>query len=211
MPKPLSLASVIESNRLSSDVPFLCLIDLEIVNPATGSVVATEYIARNSEPVVFEGRTYGLGTFDIQIKQETGSLAEVTLTVNDYTQHIQGLMEEFGGGVGSKVTLYVVNSGNLAQGAEIVEFFEITAASSADYVQSFTLGAENALAQTFPRRRQTRDFCQWRFKDPKTCGYVGPLTSCALTLQGANGCEAHDNSINFGGYPGLNQNGYRYA
>lgn len=211
MPQPLSIANVIESNRLASDVPFLCFIDVEIVDPATGVVVVELNIVRNTEDVVFDGKTYAKGSFDIQIKNEAGKMSEVTLVVADYTQALQSLMEEYGGGVGSNVTFSIQAANSLDKPADIVEFFQIVGASASDYVQTFTLGAENALMQTFPRRRQNRDFCQWRYKDPDTCGYSGPLSSCSLTLQGDNGCEAHGNSLRFGGFPGLNSNGYRYA
>jgi phage-related protein len=70
----------------------------------------------------------------------------------------------------------------------------------------------------FPRRRQARDFCQWRFRDPNTCAYDGPAPSCDYTLQGPNGCSAKGRrndgqwqTIMFGAYPGINSNGVRYA
>lgn len=210
MPKPLSLASVIEANRVASEVPFLCLIDVEVVNPATGVVVTTLHIARNSEEVIFDGNTYEAGVFDIQLSAEAGQAAEVTLSVNDYTQALQGMLEAYGGGVGSNVTFYLVNADNLSQGPEIVEYFQITATQSSEYTHQFTLGAENTLMQTFPRRRQTKDFCQWRYKSPE-CGYTGGLASCDLTLQGPNGCRVHSNELNFGAFPGLNSNGFRYV
>lgn len=210
MSQPLSLANVIESNRLASDVPFLCFIDVEVVNPATGIVVVELNIVRNTEDVVFDGKTYAKGSFDIQLKQEAGKMSEVTLVVADYTQALQSLMEEYGGGVGSNVTFSVQAANSLNKPADIVEYFQIIGASANDYIQTFTLGAENALLQSFPRRRQTRDFCQWRYKGSE-CGYVGGMASCDLTLQGDNGCDVHGNSLRFGGYPGLNSNGYRYA
>lgn len=206
----LSIASVIEANRLSSDIPFIPLIDVEIVDPTTGVVVTVLNIARNPEDVVFNGLTYTAGLFDISLNTEAGKPADVTLAVTDYTQALQGLMEAYGGGVGSNVTFYLVNGGNLTQGAEAVEYFQITSASSTDYSHSFTLGAENTLMQTFPRRRQTKDFCQWRYKSTE-CGYTGSMPTCDLTLQGVNGCKAHANNLRFGAYPGLNGNGYRYA
>lgn len=211
MSNSLSLASAIEANRLSSDVPWLCLIDLEVVDPLTGVVVTVLHFANNTEEVTFQGIEYVASQFDMTVKQEAGKTADVSLTVTDMTQAIEFYMESYGGGVGSNVTLYVVNAGNLAQGPEVVEYFQITDASSADYRHSFRLGAENVLMQTFPRRRQTKNFCQWRYKDPDTCRYAGPLTSCDLTLQGDNGCAAHANTLNFGAYPGMNSNGYRYG
>jgi phage-related protein len=207
----LSVASVIDSNSLSSGTPWLVLIDLEIVNPVNNVVETVKHFARNPEDVTFNGTVYEKGAFDLQISQISGQVAEVSLSIKDHTRVIQSLMEEYGGGVGSNITLYVVNAARLDHAPEIVEFFQITGSSASEYSQSFQLGAENALAQTFPRRRQTRDFCQWRYKDSTTCRYAGALTGCDLTLQGPNGCEAHGNSLNFGAYPGLNSNGYRYS
>jgi phage-related protein len=209
MSKPLSIASVIEANRLSSEIPFLPLIDLEIIDPETGMVAATLHIARNTEAVVFNGKTYEPGVFDIQLHESAGEAPSVSLSVNDYTQTIQAYMEQYAGGVGSTVVFYLVNAGNLAAGPEVQETFLITGASSSEYSHSFQLGADNVLMQAFPRRRQTRDYCQWRFKSQE-CGYTGGVTTCDLTLQGPNGCAAKSNTINFGGFPGINANGFRY-
>jgi phage-related protein len=207
--KPLSLVTAIEANRISSGTPFIPLIILEVINAADGSVAETLYMARNPEAIVFDGQTYEPAAFDIQVKEIAGEAASVSLTVNDQTQTIKAYMEQYAGGLGSNVTFILVNADNLAQGAEIREFFQIVGASSSDYVHSFTLGADNVLSLAFPRRRQTRDFCQWRFKSEE-CGYTGPMTSCDLTLQGANGCAAHSNTLNFGGFPGISSNGLRY-
>lgn len=205
----LSLATVLEKNKLSSDVPFLALIDVDVVNPATGVVVITLHIVNNPESVTFNGVIYEPGGFNFELKAESGKQPEVTLSINDYTQTIQGYMQEYGGGVGSNVTLAIVRGDALDQPAEIVEYFQIVGASAAAYDATFQLGAENAVMKTFPRRRQHRDFCQWRFKSAE-CGYTGVLTTCDLGLQTSNGCTAHSNTINFGGYPGLTSNGTRY-
>lgn len=208
--KVLSVASVIEKNRLSSDVPFLICLDIEVVNPTTGMTVETRRVVRNTEDIVYRGNTYTAADFDIQLKQEAGTQQSVSLSMKDYSSAIMALMQSYGGGIGFKVTVMVVNAGNLVQPPEVSEYFEVIAASAANYVVSFTLGAESALAKVFPRRRQTRDFCQWRYKGAE-CGYTGALASCDLTLNGSNGCQAHNNVIRFGGFPGLNQRDVRYG
>ena len=209
MAKALSIQSVIEANRLSSDVPFLCLIDVEVVDPDTGVVVTVLNFVHNTEPILFQGTNYAAASFDISIKQESGKQAEASLGIKDLTQTIQGYMEAYGGGIGFNLTVYVVNGARLFEAPEVVEYFQITGATSGDYAHSFTLGAENILAVTFPRRRQTRDFCQNRYKSVE-CGYTGVLDSCDLSLKGPNGCQAHNNDSNFLAFPGLNSNGYRY-
>lgn len=211
MSKSLSVASVIEKNRLSSDVPFLVCLDIRVIDPATQAHVETLHLVRNDEALAFNGFDYQPFLFDIELKQEAGAMGTVSLALTDYTQAVQGRMQAYGGGVGFLVTIMVVNAGALDQPPEVVEDFEVIGASAANYVCTFELGVESALARTFPRRRQARDFCQWRYKDAATCGYTGALPKCDLTLQGANGCGAHGNTIRFGAFPGINSNGARYG
>jgi phage-related protein len=210
MATSLSIASVIEKNRLSSDVPWLIALDIDVIDPATLAVVETLHLVRNTEAIVFNGFTYTPANFDIELKTETGTQTTVSLSINDYTQAIQKRMQDYRGGVGFRVAIMVVNSGALTQPPEIVEHFEVVGASSGNYACSFTLGAENNLAKAFPRRRQMRDYCQWRYKSTE-CGYTGPLPTCDLSLQGANGCGAHSNVIRFGAYPGLSNRDTRYG
>lgn len=210
MPTSLSLATVLEKNRLTSDVPFIALIDVEVVNPANGVVEMTLHVANNPESVVCNGVTYEAGAFDFEVKAESGKQPEVSLSIIDYTQTIQGYMQEYGGGVGSNVTLSIVRGDAMHLSPEISEYFQVIASTAENYAAVFQLGAENAIMSTFPRRQQRRDFCQWRYKSTE-CGYTGPLATCDMTLQGPNGCNTHGNTINFGGFPGLNSNGNRYV
>lgn len=205
--KSFSVATALESHRISSEVPFLALLEITIVDPDTGSDVAVHRVAHNTEDVDFLGNTFSKGKFDIKLTEEAGKAGDVSLSVTDYTRGLQAQMEQWGGGVGSRVRFWVVNAA--AMSVEAVENFEITTAQSANYVHNFGLGAENALTQSFPGRRQTRMFCQSRYKGP-LCRYTGALATCDLTLSGPNGCVVHNNASRFAGCPGLNSNGYRY-
>lgn len=206
----LSVASAIEKNRIDSGIPFIPMIDVEVMDPRTGALVEIIRYANNPEDIVWKGNVYQAGKFDLQIKNESGAQPEVSLTVNDYTQAIQARMQEFGGGLGFNITLAIVNTDRLNEDAEVVEYFQIVAAESADYKITWKLGAANGLTLTFPRRRQTKDFCQWRFKDPDTCRYTGAATTCDLTLQGPNGCGVKQHTMFFGAMPGINSNGAVY-
>ena len=207
----LSVATVLEKNRLDSDTPFLVALDIEVVDPTTGVTSEVIYLVRNSETITFNGNPYQPAMFDITFGREASTTVNVSLTVNDYSGAIQARMEAYGGGIGFNVTMYIINAGALTQGPEVVEHFQVIGASSKDYKAAFQLGGENEVMMTFPRRRQTKDFCQWRFKDPTTCAYTGALTTCDLSLSGVNGCSVHANTLNFGAHPGLNSNGIRYA
>ena len=217
MAKSLSVATILEKNRLDSGVPFLALLDIEIVDPYTGSVVEILHLVRNDEPIEFNGQEYTPCIFDISMKEEINTQTSLELSINDYSQAIQGYMQEYSGGVGFNVTFTIVDGSALDLPPELVEYFEVMSGSASEYRCSFTLGANNALMAYFPRRRQTKDYCQWRFKD-ENCGYTGPATSCDLTLQGPNGCSAKGKrpsgewqTLHFGGFPGINSNGLYYA
>lgn len=210
MSTSLSIASIVEKNRISSEVPWLILLDIAVVDPVTLATVETLHLARNVDPVVYNGNTYAPAAFDISLKSEAGSQQEISLSIKDYTLAIQQTMQDYGGGIGFNVTAMVVNAGNLGQGPEVAEYFQVTAAETANYVCTFTLGAENNITKAFPRRRQSKDYCQWRYKGPE-CGYTGPMPSCDLSLKGANGCKAHQNVVHFGAFPGINSRDIRYG
>ena len=211
MGQHLSIATVIEKNSIASNTPFLVALDINVTDPATGASVEILRVVRNTEPIPFMGNSYEPANFDIETKQESGTQPTVTLTIRDYTKAIQGRMQAYGGGVGFKVTVMVLNAGALDLPPEVVEYFDVVGASAANYACSFTLGAENALMRVFPRRRQIRDFCSFQYKDPDTCGYAGSLSTCDLTLRGANGCNAHGNQARFGGFPGINSRDVRFG
>ena len=210
MSTSLSIASIIEKNRISSEVPWLILLDIAVVDPATLMTVETLHLARNVDPVTFNGVTYAPAAFDISLKSEAGSQQEISLSIKDYTLAVQQRMQDYGGGIGFNVTVMVVNAGNLGQNPEVAEYFQVTAAETANYECSFTLGAENNITKAFPRRRQSKDYCQWRYKGPE-CGYTGSMPSCDLSLKGPNGCKAHQNVVHFGAFPGINSRDFRYG
>lgn len=210
MPTSLSVATVIEKNRLASNTPFLICLDIDVIDPASGNLVETIHIVRNTEPVDFNGHRYEAANFDIELKQESGTQTSIRLAIKDYSRAVQQRMQAFGGGVGFAVAVMIVNADALSQPPEMTEYFDVIGAESANYVCTFTLGAENAIAKTFPRRRQARDYCQWRYKSEE-CGYTGSLPSCDLSLKGVNGCVVHQNVIHFGAFPGINGRDVHYG
>jgi lambda family phage minor tail protein L len=202
MPLHMSVATVIEKNRIASPVAFVPLLEIDVTDPKTGAYLETIYLARNNENVEYNGHTYTAAAFDFDAKVEDNNQPTVTVMTRDYTRAIQARVQAYGGGVGFTVRLIIVNSGNITQPPEIVETFSVIQTSAKNYDITFTLGTENPLTRRFPFRRQFRDRCQWRYKGPE-CGYNGPLPSCDFTLFGINGCAAHNNDPRFGGFPGI--------
>jgi phage-related protein len=202
MPAHLSVATVIEKNRITSTEAFIVLLEVDVIDPATGGLVETLYMARNEEAVEYQGNLYVAANFNMEIKRESGEVPEIQLSAVDYSRALQMRMQNYRGGVGFQVRVMVINTANIEQPPEAMETFTITGASASSYVVKFTLGAENPLMQRFPMHNQYADKCRWRYKSEE-CGYTGWQKTCDLTLQGPNGCAAHGNTINYGGFPGL--------
>lgn len=201
--KTLSIASSINKNAFSSDVAWLVAIDVDIIDPSTLQKVTTIYLVNNNEDISINGTSYIAVPFSINIRSEQGEIPEVSLTIQDQSQIVQSYMQKFNGGTGFKVRMHAVNSERLEHPPESTEYFEVTSASSTDYVATWQLGAENMLRQKCPRRKQHRDFCTWVYKDPDTCAYTGNMPTCDHSLSGVNGCKAHSNEANFGGFPSI--------
>jgi hypothetical protein len=210
MANKISVASVIEKNRIASDVAYLALLDIEVPDPVTGAVLETLRYVNNTEDVVVGGQTYMAIQFAIELSAASGETPSISLSFADYTQTVLSKMDAYSGGVGFNVRISVYASNNLNGDPEVAEYFEVTAASATNYEVTFTLGAENALTRQFPKRVQRRDFCPWVYKDVNTCRYSGSLGTCDHTLDGTLGCRAHSNVVNFGGMPSLVPSGSIY-
>src|SRR3954471_9367891 len=98
MSKALSVATVLEKNKLSSGTPFVVMLDIEVVDPNTGVVVEVLHVVRNNEDIEYQGRIYVAANFDMQVKAETGAQPETTITIRDMTRDIQTRMQAYGGG-----------------------------------------------------------------------------------------------------------------
>lgn len=200
--RPWSVATIIEKNKIHSTEALIALLEVDIKNPVTGAYIETMRIANSEDDFWYQEKLYIAGGFDLDITKDAGEVVSVSLMVVDVTRALQGRMQEYGGGVGFVVRLIIVNTGALHLPPEGVEEFEIVAARSQNFQAIFTIGAENPLTLRFPRRRQFKDRCQWRYRGPE-CGYIGPLPTCDFSLQGPNGCAIHGNAFRFGGFPGI--------
>lgn len=209
MPVHVSLATALDKGRLFSQVVYVALLEIDILDPVSRAVIETLRLAHNNEDFVFLGNTYIQMPFDFQVTTAKNELPSVTLAITDHTQAIQGRLQEYQGGVDSPVRLLIVSTAN-SDSAEITESFTITGArsKSSDYMVSFDLGVENPLALRFPARLMNRDRCPWRFRGTE-CAYTGAAPTCDFTLGGANGCRVKGNSVNFGGFPGIRRHSYR--
>lgn len=201
MARHLTVATIIEAHQVASDVAFIELIDVEVLD-SNGSFVEMLRFCKNTENITFDGNTYVAANFDLNIKNQAGEEPNISLTARDVTGIIRQSMENYGGGVGFNVTMTVVNTAKLSDPPEVQESFEVTSASANGVSVTFQLGAENPLRLGFPLGKHYRDRCRHKYKGAR-CKYSGGLASCDYSYDGANGCAAHSNQANFGGFRGM--------
>ena len=108
--KNLPAALLLEKNRLATPNPWLILLDIRLPDNTM------LYVVRNTEDVVFQGRTYTAFPFEFEPTKETskGEIPTVTLRVSNITQVFQAYLEAQDGGIGGMVTMRVVNAAYLA-------------------------------------------------------------------------------------------------
>ena len=210
MPTSFSILNAVEKNQLASGNAFLVLLEIQLVDSTTNQVVDTVYVVNNNEDIVYKLQTYTAFPFDLKLAKDTNGIPEVTLNATDYQKTLLTQLNNLQGATGSTVIMRVLNSGNLSAEPEMEERFDVVAANANEFKISIKLGAENPLQRRFPQMLQMRDRCRWHYKSTE-CGYVGAIASCDLSLQGTNGCTAHNNSHRFGGFPGLKGRGIRYG
>lgn len=216
----LTLASALQKHKIDGTAPWYVLLD---VYPNKDDLSNVLRVVRNTDDVVWKGNTYTAFSFEIDSVQEStnGELPSVVVRVSNISRLVQSQLEPFSGGVGAKVVLTVVQSSDLA-GDPVQQFtWTILEASATEEWVNFTLGAPNPLRRPFPAGQYTKNHCMFRYNTPAMqaacdpagalCGYVGALTTCDLTLNGPNGCRFHNNTARFGGFPGIENQGFRAA
>ncbi len=197
----LSVATAIEKDRVASDAAFVLLLEIDIKD-LTGTFVETIRFAKNSEDVVYQGATFVAANFTAKLNVDIASDPKFEVTAEDPSGAIRDRMTIYGGAIGCEVRMTVVNSSNLTQSPEIQETFKIVSASQSGYAVTFQMGVDNPLSDRFPNRLQYRAQCTKHYKGPR-CKYAGPMATCDYTYFGENGCKAHSNEPNYGGFLGL--------
>lgn len=207
MGQSFSLGSIEAKNRIASDSTFLLCLEVDVKdidNPST--ILETLYLVSNNEDRTLGGNLYTAFPFQVDFKYEAGAQADLTVIARDISKDLQGRMQRHNGGVGFEVRMKVFHQDATNGSPDFEEVFQVIGSSSSDYTVTWNLGAENLLDRNFPSRRQYRDRCSWSYKSAD-CSYAGALETCDYTLNGANGCKAHSNTLNFGGFPGLRISG----
>lgn len=214
----LSVVANIERHKLASGEPLLLLMDLAWPGNVPAAQQTHVRFVRDLNPLVFDAgdgngpQTYQHFNFamgDLTVSTN-GSVPDCEIQASNVMRALQQTIEQYAGAVGANLDLYVVNTLNPAGEPELSMSFVVKQTTSDAKLVHFKLGASSPLRRLFPIHRYYPNFCIWQYKGAQ-CGYVGPLTTCSHTINGATGCIAHNNLVRIGTFPGIDTNGAAVA
>lgn len=191
-----------EANSLSTDSPWLILLDINIEGELPIRLV------NNNEDITFQGNEYIAFGFQITMPAQSskGEIPTVQLSVANSTRTLQTYVEQYSGGVGASVVLTVVNAAHLSDDyAELTTTLTVVGCQCNAQWVVFTLGAANPLNKKFPPNQYIAAHCRFKFRGTY-CGYVGAESECNKTI---DRCRELQNSPRFGGHLGLDGSGIR--
>jgi phage-related protein len=236
----LSVVANIERHKLSSGDPFLLLMDLAWPPNVPPNEQTHLRFVRDLNPIAFDAgdgngaQEYTPFNFDMgDLKVATdGTVPDCEVMASNVMLALQQAIEQYAGAVGASLDLYVVNTTNLAGEPELALSFTVKQTTSDNKNVHFTLGASSPMRRLFPIFYYYQNYCMWRYnspllqstaaaaiaagtplKDPPgaQCGYIGTMTTCSHTIDGATGCQAHGNLVRIGTFPGIGTNGSAVA
>lgn len=192
----LSIASIIEKNRLSTTGADLVLLDILLSTPI--------YIVNNNENITWNGQEYIAFPFKLgSINYDGKETPNITLNVSNVTRSVGAALAQVKGGGGTEVILRVVNSNILSEPAMREEYFIVKNSGRDGTWCSITLGVVDEGQKRFPEKTTMKNFCSYLastgFKGIE-CAYNGAETTCDGTLKR---CRELNNSARYGGAPGV--------
>lgn len=189
----LSLATILEKNKLQSDGAWLVLLEIQFSGVSLRLVRSTA-----EEGIEWNGHKWASFPFELDDINDDAKATNpsVTIKVGNQTRTAQRYADMYNGGVDAVVYIRVVHENHL----DIVEpdlelEFVVTEAESDDDWVYFTLGTDDADDKRFPEDRILKDWCPYAFKSIR-CGYNGSAAPCTHTLAS---CKALGNGLRFGG------------
>ena len=214
VPASISVAASLDKSRLSGGDAILSLVKitwpdgtlLRLVNNVGDVVFDT---GDGSGPQTFTAFYWEFGELT---ETSEGSIPQWAVKVSNVSRAVEALVEQYSGGVGGNVVVYMVQASRLKREPDLELEFDIVGSSSDAKLISFNLGAESPFRIIFGRHTYSADTCRWRYKSGLGCTYAGPLPSCSLRMNDPNGCRAHFAAgavLPFGAYPGVDSNGMR--
>jgi phage-related protein len=167
------------------------------------------YITSNNEDVIYNGKTFQRSGLNVEIEDENaeGNLPKARLMMYNMDSFLSKKLNECKGFPNGKATVRLINTDHLTDTSDLSYDFRILSAVDdlEDQAIGLEIGNDDLIRFKVPYARVYDNTCNYNYRDTATCKYSGGLSTCDFTFDGVNGCEAHSNSENFGGLPGLSR------
>lgn len=199
MPLSFSANGLIEKNKLSNDLPWIVLVELEL--PGGESA----YLAKNNDTVVWKGIAWEpIPMLFSDNQQDMKAMSTFTIQVSNVSGMVQSYLEEYNGLVDCPVVIRLVHAAHLGNTApEIEETFNIQKTTYDEEWATFTLGSDFWMYYRALPERYLPDFCPWKYGSVK-CGVpaatLAKYPTCSHTL---TDCKRRGNTLRYGGCPGM--------
>ena len=200
----LSLAQIIEKNKLMSDGAWLIL--AEIILDGGSEIVR---IVRNTENITWNEHTWIAYPFSIDVIESSvaGEIPKLTISASNVGGVLQNLIAPYEGGVDAEVVIRVVHSSHLDETAYMQETYNVTKVSYNAMEISFSLGIDVTLGKRIPEKRYLKDHCPFKYGDVNcgiSAGKIAEFPTCNKTF--AN-CLERENTYRYGGFPTIELGG----
>jgi phage-related protein len=185
--KNISVAASLEKHKLSSGEQWVALVEI------TWPDLTQLRLCQNVDDIVFDSND-GMGPqtyqafnwqFDALEEKSDGSIPKWAVRCSNVNLIVEGLIEQFGGGVGGEIAIFVVNTSKLQQEPETALFFDILSSGSNAQWVTFQLGAPSPFRILHPRHIYTSNRCMWVYKGPQ-CGYGAPVVTTGTLTSGSD-------------------------
>lgn len=210
----LNSIAIQEKNKLASDSVFCVALEITIPN-----IVETIKVVGNSEDVVWNGATWTAFPFEIEEISDvsSGEVPRVDVRVANVNRVFEAYLQDYdtycktNGFSPIEVSIYVINTAVIADNpvadAEVEHQFELKQPKTNSQWATFTLGASNPFSRRFPQNRILKNHCRFRYKgsDGRCGATTATFTTCSHTL---TACRQRNNSVRFGGAPGVGSGGF---
>lgn len=203
----LSTTTKLEKNKLNSDSVWLSMLEISIP-----SVAETLRIVNNNDDVNWNGQTWIKFPFELDEISQTSNAetSQFQIKVGNVKNIIGQYIRQYDAYVKTNgfesitVTLYIVNSKDLANTTPVYSTNLILTTSSLNHLEvSFTVSARDLYRARTPLTRMFPNSCSSKFKST-LCGYTGAETYCNKTL---SRCRQLANSNRYRGFPAIGNSG----
>ena len=186
--RDLSANLIIQKNKVATASAWLVLLDI-LLNDDDETHIR---LVRNNENFTFDGHVYTAFNFELDdvAMDNKGQIPTLNLKVSNISRLLQPYMGDLKGGIGSVVTLTVVNSDLPEEDyVDLQMEFNVLAANSTREWVTFSLGGSNPLRKRFPLYKMLALHCGWNYNRPlgvfPECGYAGKSIE-GITLSSGN-------------------------